>query len=119
MRTLRVTRYGCDFCRHSRSSAEAIKQHQLHCFKNPNRIPYDGEITKPWICFGDESEPPEDAWEHPGDGKIWTGTEWIAVPGYTYNKWPDFSGVTLDKMPPLTRLATLFPDPALATLDQF
>ena len=37
MRTKRVNRYYCDFCKKSGCNAAAMKKHEKHCTMNPNR----------------------------------------------------------------------------------
>ncbi len=37
MKVKRINRYYCDFCKKANCSAPAMKKHELHCTKNPNR----------------------------------------------------------------------------------
>lgn len=93
------TAYGCEFkCGRRRlASKQKITRHEKHCLKNPDRVPWDGEITSfkqtgkmrdygyhdcingSWYEWVDFDVMP-DWW--PGQGKIYIKGEWHDVPGY-------------------------------------
>src|SRR5260370_29110098 len=91
--------YQCGFCRRFyRLRKQSTIEHELHCFRNPARIPYEGEVTSieqtgtivncgyddsikgPWYEWAPNENIP--AW-FPGPGKIWNGYEWRDIPGYS------------------------------------
>ncbi len=116
----RLTRYRCIHCHRSWSDRRSATKHAAHCFKNPQRKPYVGELTSlnftgRWTAAcscaacGD-SNPPEfvehetmPAW-WPGEGKIWDGAAWRDVPGYVAalgaEEWPSLGGMPLPEVKP-------------------
>jgi len=97
----KMWRYYCGFCRKKAAChPTTVKRHEVHCFLNPNRIPYLGEMTSvkrtgkdkdfgwqedmnchwyEWVPYSDEQMP---AW-WPGEGKIFDGKQWHSVSGYS------------------------------------
>lgn len=114
MKRVKISRYKCGFCNKTRSAKVSMLIHEKHCFKNPDRIPYEGEITKyPMV-----EDPPDEAWEVPASGMIYRNGKWVDIKGYKFpNKFPEFNGLTLDKMRPLDRLLALWPEEKEAILE--
>lgn len=128
MRVVKVTRYQCEWCRHTWSRRQPVEAHEPHCFKRPDRTPRVGELSS--VRDGQIDEP--HGWEEPGGsipivpprwwpgpGCIWDGTQWLEVPGYVQatsdcgyfvtDRWPRVSehGCTLDELPADIRLDCL------------
>ena len=99
----RVTVYRCPFCRRSRSRRAPAVKHARHCFKNPERMPREGELTSVGqtgrlVDWGESSALPGGmSWlewdEHetmppwwPGVGKVFDGAVWRDVPGYSVGR---------------------------------
>lgn len=106
MQKRRVTRWHCDYCRRGFWKRSRAADHEVSCFKRPDRDSFLGELssilaTGKAVDFGEEpfgGNPPGCTWsewvEHeddemplwyPGPGKIWTGARWATVPGYRYD----------------------------------
>ncbi len=100
----------CEYCYKHSTSKGVITKHEKHCYKNPNRIPREGELAI-WDTFprelmvddsygviGSDFQHPK---EHPakellekfkwwpldqggclGLGFIYLNDEWFAIPGY-------------------------------------
>jgi hypothetical protein len=81
MKSRQVTRWKCDYCPKSGQVRSRIALHEKHCFRNPDRSPWLGELTD---CMNAD----ETWW--PGEGKIWNGARWCDVPGYDSSRveWP-------------------------------
>ena len=96
----RVKRWGCPYCTFVRvTKCKGLLVHIKHCWKNPNREPFAGELSRHDESFeivdygpmGDEG-PPGLNWLEPvevetpkwwpGHGYIYTGDHWAEVPGY-------------------------------------
>ncbi len=45
MKTIHPIRYKCDHCTKSFSRKPSAESHELHCWKNPFRTPFLGELT--------------------------------------------------------------------------
>lgn len=89
----------CEFCRRKKAMRKSVTvKHESTCYKNPSRVPYPGELTfvgqtgkernygfdesinGTWLEWVEHDQMP--AW-WPGDtGMMWTGQEWLTVPGY-------------------------------------
>lgn len=103
--------YRCPFCRRSwRSQGKrAAERHLVHCFKNPERVPYRGEIRE-------------------GAARIWDGKAWREVPGCQFasewfndqfgreegepyvSEWPQLGGEELIAVTPWSRRLRIFDD---------
>ena len=92
------TTYGCEFKCGNRWTANKARviEHERHCYKNPDRIPRDGELT--WFKQIAYDKIP-DWW--PGIGKIYISGKWHDVDGYKSEPiggagckdvWPDKIG---------------------------
>lgn len=95
-----VVVWRCPFCKRSRTRKSATGGHIRHCFKNPDRVPRVGELSR------EHYDEPPPWW--PGEGKIWDGERWRDVPGRTGRAWPVFRTLPLDKWPLSLRLDFLF-----------
>jgi hypothetical protein len=104
MITKKVNRYFCEFCRKGKFSAPWIRRHEAHCYKNPSRVPYEGELSYIGLSgvyrdFSDSDGPwhewvpfdPTPAW-WPGEGKIFHDEKWHDVPGYKLTPAPPGHG---------------------------
>lgn len=102
MKTIKVYRYRCEFCRRSFSNRNTAINHEPHCFKNERRIPWTGELCG----IFDDGKP----------GQIFNGTGWEDVPGYSCENgsdhWPEFHDKSLAEWPARTRLDMLKPQEA-------
>lgn len=96
---VRVTRYCCPFCHYRRARKSVVRGHIEHCYRNPDRVPRLGELTRieqtgevvdygpsgalpgsmNWLEWNERADMP--AW-WPGAGKIWDGAAWRDVPGW-------------------------------------
>lgn len=89
----------CSFCAKKKWVRKSRTiTHELTCYKNPDRVPYVGEMTfigqtgkivdyghddsvnGRWLEWNDHEMP---KWWPGESGMIWTGEEWIKVPGYS------------------------------------
>lgn len=93
------TTYGCEFSCGMRYSTNVnrVKEHEKHCYKNPDRLPRSGELTyfkqtgkivdygyddsinMNWYEWNDHDTMPE--W-WPGTGRIYISGVWHNVEGY-------------------------------------
>ena len=94
MKTKRVIRHFCEFCGKGKFSKSWMARHEAHCYKNPERVPYEGELsyigqTGTYKDFSSEDGPwhewvefdPLPKW-WPGEGMIFHDGKWYHVPGY-------------------------------------
>jgi len=90
-----------------------MTNHETHCFKNEHRIPYEGEISRPWICFDPDGDGPADDEPEgaPHSGMIYHEGQWLDVPGYKNHEFPVINGTPLDKIPAGSRFDALWPKP--------
>jgi hypothetical protein len=97
MKSKQVWRYYCEFCGKASLRRHLTARHELHCYKNPDRTPYEGELSYIGLSgttkdFGPDAsigcnwfewtpfDPPPKWW--PGEGKIFHDGQWHDVPGY-------------------------------------
>lgn len=135
-----VQYWRCEFCKRKKAQRKSVTlKHEATCYKNPSRVPYPGELTfigqtgtvesfgyeesigGEWREWVEKEEMP--VW-WPGDtGMLWTGVEWVKVPGYTTvpakpghgcaggapyeEEWPEFDETPLHLMPAKKRLDVL------------
>lgn len=100
MREKTVKRFYCDFCRKAGFKRKQIETHERHCYRNPKRVPYEGELTYSGQMgrvedFGDFGGPEGSRWLEwvwhesmpawwPGAaGMIYHEGAWYNVPGHT------------------------------------
>lgn len=117
-----LTAYKCEHCGKLHRRRCACAKHELRCWKNPERVPLVGELTRAWLTgrvvnygMSDDlpdgfmwmewtrrSEPPPSWW--PGEtwddglGKIFDGVAWHSVPGWTLG--PEIGAHGLAVAPP-------------------
>lgn len=100
MKTKKVNRYYCDFCKKSGCSGGHMKKHEIHCTMNPNRA------CRVCLLLGVHQQPM---------------SELLATlpkpASYNFDPLEAFEGVTL-AMPLLRRKANNCPACILATLRQ-
>lgn len=104
MTRVMTPRYRCDFCGRSKASARSAREHESHCFKNANRVPYSGELSeREYRPSGpdDDDWPDDEEWEWPGAGKIFKDGAWVDLPACDIK--------ALHKMKPRERIAVLWP----------
>ena len=77
MKRRQCWRYTCDFCKKSNCSASSIKQHELHCTMNPNRV------CRMCARVGDKQAPMPD---------LIAAIRYAAVPGFEEYKVEDLGG---------------------------
>jgi hypothetical protein len=97
---LKYSTYGCQFKCGAKwnPSKKKMSSHEIHCYKNPNRTPRDGELTYfkqtgrivdygyddsingTWYEWNKYEEMPK--W-WPGEGKIYINGKWVDVDGYS------------------------------------
>lgn len=130
----------CEFCKRKKARRKSVTvKHESTCYKNPARVPYPGELTfigqtgkivnygyddsikMDWVEFVEHDEMPR--W-WPGEaGMIWTGEQWMKVPGYQQipakpghgcaggapdeEEWPEFDETPIHLMTTKKRLAAL------------
>lgn len=103
-----ITVFRCPFCRRSRTRRSATAEHMRHCFKNPERTPRAGELSRWW--YGEDRDEP--AW-WPGEGMIFDGSTWLPVPGFKVSNgleiWPICQDKPLDQWHRALRLDALSP----------
>ncbi len=130
MHTNKRTIYYCSHCerRHYHSSAPR-RHHEGHCFKNPDRAPYFGELTSAehlgsYDWDPDDSDDAAPWW--PGEtGLMFTWHGWVRVPGYaqegrrggsSYGEvWPEMDvgperRLRLPEVEPLIRVGFVYAD---------
>ena len=87
--------YVCEFCGRTVLTKATMTRHEPHCFKNPGRIPREGEQTAwVWLCKHDyrwrrrlegsfpEWWPRDREAPHYGCGQQWDGRQWKPIKGY-------------------------------------
>lgn len=100
MTTKLVKRHFCEFCHKGKFSKPWMERHERHCYKNPGRVPYEGELsfvgqTGRYRNYGGSDDLPDGLswieWQEydempnwwPGDsGMIFHDGEWHVVEGY-------------------------------------
>ena len=104
MTRVMTPRYRCDFCGRSKASARSTREHESHCYKNANRVPYQGELSfREYRPSGpdDDEWPDDEEWEPPDGDKIFKDGTWVDL--------PPCDRKSLFAMPPRLRIATLWP----------
>ncbi len=99
MKTKKVSRYYCDFCNKGKLSKPWMVKHERHCYKNPDRVPYEGELayigfTGKVADYGCDDALPDGLrwleWQEydplpkwwPGEGMIFHAGGWHKVEGH-------------------------------------
>lgn len=132
-------RWQCSYCSVNSTTRKRIETHEAQCFKNSKRQPFAGELTHvfstgkmthfdldnpdnypagmDWFEWVEHEEMPP--W-WPGDGMMWTGEDWVDVPGHRidyptgahgcaggpepFDVWPKWHGEPLDQIETTARL---------------
>jgi hypothetical protein len=94
--TVRIWR--CEHCRKHKHSRWP-EGHEEHCFKNPNRIPWEGELSHGRDgCYEDH----EDLWRPSGRDDevfIYHAGQWVSLGVWGHDRWPDWKYERYDDGP--------------------
>ncbi len=105
MKRIHVPMYQCDHCGRKIRRRPRMADHERRCFKNPERVPYLGELTMVRstgyyvTCYSEGNMPPGISWcewvdnplpswwpselgKYDGCGCLFTPDGWIALEGY-------------------------------------
>lgn len=111
MRSKKELIHRCDFCSKHYHRRDACAHHEEHCFKNPHREPYLGELTTAHSIAAENAGAGNAPPWWPGDtGLMFTEYGWVRIPGYEVTwysigpngfapeeTWPEHEGKPLDE----------------------